>query len=198
MKKIIGYFAAASAACFTLFLISICPADAFQVPDTGITECYDAAGNQLNPCPGPGEDYYGQDGNLIHNGMSFTDNADGTLTDNVTDLLWQQAASATAQTWSQAVSSCDALNAAALGGHTSGWRLPDLVELHSIMDLSQTTGAAAIDPVFTGTQAAAYWTSTEDADDSANAWILDFGTTEDGIAAKASTKYVRCVWEVAP
>jgi hypothetical protein len=79
--------------------------------------------------------------------------------------------------------------------------LPALVELDSIMDLSVHSGAA-IDSVFTGTEAAGYWTSNEDPDNSANAWVLDFGATvsiQDYTAPKAGVNFVRCVWtEVAP
>jgi len=184
-----------------LFLVSAGLADAFQVPDTGIVECYDDVGNQIFPCPGPGEDFYGQDGNLIYNSMSFTDNSNETLTDEVTGLLWQKTADANSRTWDEAITYCNSLNSMNFGGHDSGWRLPALVELDSIMDLSvdTDTGAAAINPVFSGTAAAGYWTSTEDPDDIANAWILDFGSTENDIAAKTGTNYTRCVWtEVAP
>jgi hypothetical protein len=198
MKKTGGFWEAASAVCLMFFLISVNPAGAFHVPDTGITECYDADGNRLFPCPGPGEAYYGQDGNLLHNGMSFTDNGDGTLTDNITGLLWQKAADGNSRTWNEADDYCRGLNSMNLGGHSSGWRLPALIELHSITDLSVGTGAA-ISPVFTGTEAAAYWTSTEDPDNNANAWILNFGTTEDDIVAKSAANYARCVWtEVEP
>lgn len=199
MKKIRGYSAAAFAACLMLFLISIPPAGAFVVPDTGITQCYDADGNQI-PCPSPGQAYYGQDGNAVYNGMSFTDNINGTVTDNVTHLVWQKVADATA-TWADAVSNCTSLDSANFGGHNSGWRLPALVELNTLLDLAvdTSTGTAAILPIFTGTAPAAYWTSTEDPDNSANAWFLNFGTTEDNVDAKTTAHYVRCVWEeVAP
>jgi hypothetical protein len=183
-----------------LFFVPASLAGAFQVPDTGITECYDADGNQIFPCPGPGEPYYGQDGNVLLNSMSFTDNGDGTLTDDVTALLWQKTADNTSRTWDDAVVYCDSLNSMNFGGHDSGWRLPALVELDSIMDLSVDTGtgAAAINPAFEGTAAAGYWTSTGDPDNSANAWIMDFGTTEDNTVAKSGTSYTRCVWGVAP
>lgn len=198
MKKIGGFWAAASAVCLMLLLSSIALAGAFEVPDTGITKCYDAVGNEIFPCPGPGQLYYGQDGNLIHNGMSFIDNGE-TLTDSVTGLVWQKGAS-TAQPWQSADDYCDGLNSSGLGGHNTGWRLPELIELNTILDLSVDTGtgAAAIDSAFSG-PAGRYWTSTVDPDNSAKAWFLDFSSTEDGIEAKALTFYTRCVWtEVAP
>ncbi len=184
-----------------LFFVSISLANAFQVPDTGIEKCFDAAGNQLFPCPGPGQAYYGQDGNYVLNGMNFTDHANGTLTDNITHLLWQKTANGTTRTWDAAVAYCNTLNSnpsGGLGGHASGWRVPTLVELGSILDLSVESGAA-ISPVFAGTAAASYWTSNVDPDNSANAWILGFGTTEDGIVLKSELNHVRCVWTgVAP
>ena len=180
-----------------LLFVPVSFAGAFQVPDTGITECYDADGNQIFPCPGPGEPYYGQDGNLILNDMSFTDNGNGTLIDNVTGLLWQKTAGVTPMTWDAAADYCASLNSSGLGGHSSGWRLPALVELDSIMDLSVDSGAA-INPIFPGTTAAGFWTSNEDPNDNTTAWIMDFGTTDNEVVAKTATNYARCVWtEVA-
>ena len=172
-----------------LFFVSVSFASAFQVPDTGITDCYDSVGNQINPCPELGQPYYGQDGNIIHNDMSYTENGNGTLTDDVTGLLWQKTSDANPLTWNEAASYCNNLT---LGGHASGWRLPALVELDSIMNLS-VHSEAAIDSAFTGTEAAGYWTSTEDPEDSAKTWILDFGTNEDYITFKAGSNYTRCV-----
>lgn len=172
-----------------LVFTAVGTAGAFPVPDTGIKQCYDAAGNLIFPCPAPGESYYGQDGNIIHNDMSYTDNGNGTLTDNVTGLLWQKTADTNIRNWDDAASFCSSLD---LGGHNTGWRLPDLVELDSIMDLSIEAGAS-INPAFNGTTAAGYWTAVEDADDSTRAWILDFGTNEDFTAAKTDTFYTRCV-----
>jgi hypothetical protein len=40
--------------------------------------------------PAEGEDFYGQDANYHGNVPSYTDNGDGTVTDNVTGLMWQQ------------------------------------------------------------------------------------------------------------
>ena len=66
------------------------------------------------------------------NPQSFTDNGDGTVTDNVTGLMWQQAVGpAATYTWAQAVAYCPTLT---LAGH-SDWRLPALIELFSIADV---------------------------------------------------------------
>jgi hypothetical protein len=163
-----------------LFFVSVGLAGAFQVPETGITECYDADGNLIFPCPGPSEAFYGQDGNIVRNNMDYTDNGT-TITDNVTVRVWQKTDDGETRTWAQAVAFCG-----------SSMRLPTLIELDSIMDLSVEAGPA-INPIFAGTAAAGYWTSTVDPDNVDNVWVLDFGTTEDSIVAKTTTNYTRCV-----
>jgi hypothetical protein len=72
---------------------------------------------------------------------NYTDNKDGTVTDNLTGLMWQQAVSATTYTWAQAIAHCPTLT---LAGH-SDWRLPSVIELASIVDLGQS------DPSINGT-----------------------------------------------
>ncbi|ETR67766.1 MAG: hypothetical protein OMM_11241, partial [Candidatus Magnetoglobus multicellularis str. Araruama] len=75
--------------------------DAFssRIPDTNQTKCYD--NEKEIPCPGPGEDFYGQDGNYVINPQSFTklddqgnDLPDSAtewtmVRDNVTGLIWE-------------------------------------------------------------------------------------------------------------
>jgi hypothetical protein len=67
----------------------------------------------------------------------YTDNADGTVTDAVTGLIWQQSLAPGTFTLSNAVAYCPTLK---LAGH-SGWRLPNFIELASIVDYGQ------VDPV---------------------------------------------------
>ena len=54
------------------------------LPATGQTSCYNSAGGIIS-CTGAG-----QDGSFIVNLESYTDNGNGTVTDNITGLLWQQ------------------------------------------------------------------------------------------------------------
>jgi len=186
-----------------LFFVSVSLAGAFQVPDTGITECYDADGNLIVPCPAPGEAYFGQDGNLVQQkSMDYTDNGDGTVTDTVTGLLWQKVADGTARNWADAGTYCSGLD---LGSHSSGWKLPVLVQLETLLDLSVDTeldpAAVAMNSIFNGAEGAVvYWTATEDAGNpyngTDNAWIMNFNLAEDDTAAKSGANYVRCVWEV--
>lgn len=83
--------------------------------------------------PAEGEAFYGQDAQYTGNLASYTDNGDGTVTDNVTGLIWAQELSTSAYSWPEAVKYCDSLT---LGGY-SDWRLPTVKELWSIRDFSQ-------------------------------------------------------------
>ncbi len=95
-------------------------------------------------------------GNTAYGINDFTDNNDGTVTDNSTGLMWTQWDSEYfaagdnndgALNWEQALEWAENLEYA---GH-SDWRLPNAKELHSIVDYTRspdTTGSAAIDPVF--------------------------------------------------
>jgi hypothetical protein len=75
---------------------------------------------------------------------SYTDNEDGTVTDNVTGLMWQQASPLSGYAWADAVAYCSTLT---LAGH-SDWRLPTLIELYSIVDIGQPTMLQAISTYF--------------------------------------------------
>ncbi|MBU1128183.1 MAG: DUF1566 domain-containing protein [Candidatus Omnitrophica bacterium] len=67
-------------------------------------------------------------------GGRFTDNGDGTITDNATGLMWVANPSTAGvggkYSWTNAILVCEGLTYA---GH-SDWRLPNVKELHSIVD----------------------------------------------------------------
>jgi hypothetical protein len=90
------------------------------------------------------------------NPASYTDNGDGTVTDNVTRLVWQQATAPTTYTWSETPAYCRSL---CLGGHAD-WRVPSIVELATIVDFGKID--PAIDTkLFHDTRTSPhYWSST--------------------------------------
>lgn len=111
----------------------------YMIVDTGQTKCYDATSDMT--CPASGESFYGQDAQLSGNQPSFTNNGDGTITDNVTSLMWQKSPDTDEDgdidasdkvTYSAAVSGASKLS---LGGY-SDWRLPTIKELYSLMDFN--------------------------------------------------------------
>ncbi len=157
----------------------------FIVPDTGQTLCSTSSGS-LTSCAGTG-----QDGAYSINPPSYTDNGDGTVTDNVTGLVWQKRDDGLMRDSISANNYCSSLN---LGGQT-GWRLPSLVELISIVNYGALS--PSINPTyFPGTGIYYYWTSTPYASDPAFTWSVYFawGTTDHSSNnGTSSTHYARCI-----
>ena len=60
----------------------------YSIVDTGQEYCY--SDSTSIPCPEEGETFYGQDGQVLGNQARYQDNGDGTVTDLVTGLMWQQ------------------------------------------------------------------------------------------------------------
>lgn len=178
------------------------------LPDTGQTKCYDSGGTESS-CAGTG-----QDGAYSINPMSFTDNANGTITDNNTGLVWQKCSmgqnndascsgSATTHNWYQATGTYDAsynpsaLNicgSLTLAGQT-GWRLPTKKELVGIVDYSILfPGPTIQQSLFPHTVSSNYWSSTAVAFGGASdAWYLYFSYGNLGYNHKELPYYVRCV-----
>ena len=118
---------------------------------------------------------------------NLTDNKDGTVTDNVTGLVWQQGQSV-AMTWDDAVAYAKGLT---LGGH-SDWRLPSKDELESLFDKSRV--APTFDPLyFPNTNASCYWSSSTRAYDTNHAWAVYFHFGSFHYCYKSDYYYVRCV-----
>jgi hypothetical protein len=131
----------------------------------------------------------------LANPASYTDNGDGTVTDDVTKLVWQKSV-----TSSQAYSWCDAINYCAtltLAGRT--WRLPTRIELLSLVDF--TRGNPAINTTaFPGVPCGKYhWTSSpwvvsQIATKPQYSWIVNFS---EGLTSNAGDRtqaeYARCV-----
>ncbi len=103
----------------------------YPIVETGQGFCYSADGENI-PCPAEGEALYGQDAQFTGNAFNFTDNGDGTVTDNVTGLLWQQTPDTGNYSWNEAQAYCESLS---LGGSDT-WRMPSLKELFSISNFS--------------------------------------------------------------
>lgn len=118
----------------------------------------------------------------------FIDKGDDTVSDLVTDLVWQKQDDSTVYSWEQALIYCDGLS---LGGFTD-WRLPNVKELNSIVNF--TVNPAINLTYFPNTQQAYYWTSTTNANASNDAFLVAFGGgTTSGTYAKTSFHYARCV-----
>jgi hypothetical protein len=109
--------------------------DGYPIVDTNQTTFYSNDG--IIDEPAEGDAFYGQDASYTGNAPSYTDNGDGTITDNVTGLIWQQDPGEKLD-WETAVNGLDAFNEEALGGYTD-WRIPTMKELYSLVDFSGYT-----------------------------------------------------------
>jgi len=178
----------------TLVLAVNCP-----IPDTGQTKCYDADGNEIS-CPSPGKPFYGQDAQHPCNPHSYTSLAGGIMVqDNVTGLVWETKTDDgsirdkdNTYNWDDAQSVfIAALNSQNFGGYLD-WRLPNVNELHSIVDYS--TYDPSIKTTFSpNTVSSYYWSSTTNASDPYGAWDVYFGSGAMYFGPKSYLYYVRAV-----
>ncbi len=110
-------------------------------------------------------------GNPDYGKNDFHDNADGTITDRATGLMWSKSDSNKGMNWQAALAWVQSHNARNDLGH-SDWRLPNAKELQSIVDYNRAPDATdpakrgpAIDPIFEITRLRNgeypyYWTGT--------------------------------------
>jgi len=113
--------------------------------------------------------------------------ANGTVYDTKTKLTWQEAVPTGTYTWANAKAYCAGLS---LNG--TGWRLPTIKELQTIVDDSQAN--PSIDTTaFPSTPANWFWSSSPLVGSSSNAWLVyfDYGFTY--LNFVSNTNYVRCV-----
>jgi hypothetical protein len=128
------------------------------------------------------------------NPASLTDNGDGTVTDNVTNLMWQQGQVSKGVSWSDAFTYCSSL---ALAGHRD-WRVPSIIELMSIVDhslRSKVNGKyqPTIDLVyFPGTAGDPYWSSNPTIK-SGYAYAVEYAAGMLDALRKETVAHVRCV-----
>jgi formylglycine-generating enzyme required for sulfatase activity len=122
-----------------------------------------------------------EDADFVINPLSFTNNGDGTITDNNTGLMWQKVDGGE-MTIENAEIYCNNLT---LAGY-SDWRLPTGIELFSLNKHS-TINPAVDTTFFTKTLAEYWWTSEKRADDITKIWVVNAGG---GIGAHPKTETV--------
>jgi uncharacterized protein DUF1566 len=178
-----------------------------RYPSTGQTTCWDTGGT-LVPCAGTGHDGEVQAGAPL----AYTDNGDGTITDDVTGLTWEKKSDDgsvhdkdTLYNWTNAY----AVHLAALNGgggfagHTD-WRLPNVKELQTIVHYDNVnpsvatafnTGCVTNCTVLTCscTTSAFYWTSTTSSSFPTYAWYVNFASGSVLNDAKTTGRFVRAV-----
>ena len=151
-------------------------AAAVRLPKTGQAICYDTAGNVVE-CAGTGQDGEKQTG-VAWPVPRLVDNTNGTVTDNLTGLVWLKDANCfELMTWNDALAAANQLQNGQCGLSDSSaagqWRLPNIGELQSLMDISSTSSTTASLPAghpFTDIEAS-YWSSTTHARYKGSAWL---------------------------
>lgn len=104
----------------------------YKIVDTGQNKFFN---NSLEiTAPAEGQSFYGQDAHYIGNQPSYTDNGDGTITDNVTGLMWQK--SFITLSWGDAETEA---STASTGGYKD-WRVPTIKELYSLINFTGNQG----------------------------------------------------------
>ena len=138
-----------------------CGSSAICLPKTGQTKCYDESGAEIS-CSGTGQDGEIQAG-VAWPSPRFIDYGNGTVTDDLTGLVWTTNADLPAGTknWQQALDYVAGMNDGTYPnyGYTD-WRLPNRKELYSLTDFSQYDPALPVGHPFTNVQADLYWSST--------------------------------------
>jgi len=134
-------------------------------------------------------DITGEDGEL-QKGLAwpparFYDNGDGTVTDTMTGLMWEQSPSSPADTW-------DASLGYAASKGTGGyfdWRMPNRNELRSLINYQTGTQLSVRlnSQGFAAIQNAIYWTSTTDRFVTASAFTFNMQYGDASATSKSST-----------
>ena len=120
------------AGCITIAL----PASngAYVVVDTAQSNCYGETSSTM-AAPAPGQLFYGQDAQFQGHAPATRTNADGTVSDLVTGLMWVRARGSKV-TWDAALSNAAACT---VGGY-GDWRMPTIKELYSLIRFSGANG----------------------------------------------------------
>ncbi len=118
----------------------------------------------------------------------YLDNLDGTITDNLTDLIWQKVPNVSTLAWEDALNYAEGLSLA----NNTNWRLPNIKELQSITDFT-TTNPAVNTAKFGISGTKKFWSSTSLPNQTTKAWFWDtqFGITTYDL--KTVANYVLCV-----
>jgi hypothetical protein len=180
-----------------------------ELPKTGQTNCYDVSGFPI-PCTNTGQDGEYQYGVAWPN-PRFTANADTTVTDNLTGLFWPSignfiitwrdpgfdndgVANDGRVTWQHALDYVAKLNAENYLGYND-WRLPNVNELESLVNSSQSDGV-----VWLASQGINFdhwsnlfspqWTSTTATPNALNAWEIDLYNGTVVFVPKTGLNYV--------
>ncbi|MBF0108779.1 MAG: DUF1566 domain-containing protein [Magnetococcales bacterium] len=110
----------------------------------------------------------------------FTDNSNGTVTDNLTGLIWLKSANCfNPQDWTSALATAKGLANGqcdlADGSVAGDWRLPNINELESLVDYSHHWLYQEAGYPFSGVRLSHYWSGSTHAHYTSGAWYVHLG-----------------------
>jgi hypothetical protein len=115
----------------------------------------------------------------------LVDIVNGTITDTATGLIWKKCSegqtndtyctgSATMVNWSDALQAAETLNSSGGFAGKTDWRLPNIKELQSIVEVACSAPSINSDR-FPNIGPSNFWTASAYANNSASAWSVGFG-----------------------
>jgi hypothetical protein len=164
-----------------------------NLPETGQTTCTNAIGVVI-ACAGTGQDGERKAGVAWPNPRfaAGTGATAGCVTDNLTGLMWMGAPNSIPDTWANALASANGLMLCGF----SDWRLPNVNELESLVNIDEESDQATFlnnTQGFSGVQAGYYWSSSSYAGSADLAWIVDM---YDGNVYASDKSVILYVWPV--
>jgi hypothetical protein len=127
----------------------------------------------------------------------FTDNGDGTVTDHLTGLMWSKDANANGtMTWNDAIDYANnlSLGSGGCGTYYTDWRVPNKLELESLLDLGEYSPTLPDGHPFSNVQSesndSSYWSSTTRASWSDHAWFVSMNSWLVSFRDKPADTYV--------
>ncbi len=152
---------------------------------TGQTRCFDSLGVPM-PCAGSGQDGATRTGHpwprprFLFTPFGIRDRLSGLLWHAWGDILGAP------MTWSETLARIDVLNRRA--PMAPPWRLPNIVELESLVDCDRHSPALPADHAFTGMRDV-YWSSTTSAYETDWAWALYLDKGAVGVGHKPHARF---------
>jgi len=139
----------------------------------------------------------------------FTENGNGTATDNLTGLIWLQRGNCTRfffldltqynyRTWEEAITACHLLSSGYCelsdGSQEGDWRLPNRKELDSLIDLGENNPSMPEGHLLSPTVTAGdYWSATTRSGLETYAWTVNFASGAISSERIDEVGSVRCV-----
>jgi len=190
---------------FAIFIMSAVTSAMAELPQAGLprtgqSACWDTSGSQID-CLGTGQDGEKQAGTASP-AARFSDNGNGTVSDNLTGLVWLKNANCAGinpKPWAFALGSANSLSSGMCGltdGSIAGeWRVPNRKELLSLLNRQQAENSAWLNATgFSGVQPGIYWTSSTTAQSGYYAWCVEMKESKTSLFHKVYSSFY--VWPV--